>query len=197
MREVLKLEIPLKDEDFDKIYPPDIRRLSKRHFTPVNVARKAAEWLNEFEEKKKLLDVGCGVGKFCFVAGSLTNHAITGIDYRENYIYLCKSLCERYGIKNLDFIQQNILDVNFKDYDTFYFFNSFLEQIDETAHLDEEYETSFFLYNIYVTHLRKQFFAMPAGTNIITYHVLNDQIPANYSLVKSDFDGLLKMWNKH
>jgi len=197
MPEITKINIPLKDDEFDKIYPSDIRLLSQRHFTPIEVAKKAAVWLNDFEEPRKILDVGCGVGKFCFVAGSLTQHNFTGVDYREKYIHLCKRINKNFGLKNINFLHQNILDVNFKDFNAFYFFNSFLEQIDETAKLDQDYETSPLLYNIYENHLRNQFLSMPAGTAIITYHALSTQIPQNYQLVKSCFGGLLKLWNKN
>src|SRR5713226_861432 len=63
----------VEDERFDLIYPPEIRDLSCRHWTPVAVARKAAEFLVN-ERETRVLDLGCGPGKFCIV-GALTTEA--------------------------------------------------------------------------------------------------------------------------
>jgi hypothetical protein len=65
--ECLKLNIPIKDKDFDGIYPASIRAMSGQHFTEIEVAIKAAELLVT-KPKQNILDIGCGVGKFCFVA---------------------------------------------------------------------------------------------------------------------------------
>ena len=53
----------VEDERFDLIYPPEIRNLSWRHWTPVVVARRAAEFLVS-EPETRVLDLGCGPGKF-------------------------------------------------------------------------------------------------------------------------------------
>lgn len=194
--EALKLKIPLKDDEFDQIYQADIRKLSERHFTPLKVSEKIAQWLNEYKEQLNIIDLGCGVGKFCFAVSSFTKHKVTGIDFRENYINLCKRINTRYKFHNLNFIHKNIIELDLKEYNVFYFFNSFLEQIDETAKMDDHFETSEMLYSIYETHLRNQLFLMPVGTIVITYHVFSNQVPSNYVIMKTDFEGILKMWVK-
>src|SRR6202007_1402371 len=103
------------------------------HFTSFGVSEKVAEWLNQYQDQLNIVDLGCGVGKFCFVINALTKHKITGIDFRKNYIQLCDKISFKYRLTNLKFIHKNIIDLDFKEYNAFYFFNSFLEQIDETA----------------------------------------------------------------
>jgi len=196
MLELLKLKIPIKDSEFDEIYPPDVRKLSPRHFTPFHVSEKVSEWLNEYEKPLNLVDLGCGVGKFCFTIGALTNHNITGIDFRKNYIQLCNRLNGRFRYLNVKFIEQNILDLEFSNYNAFYFFNSFLEQVDDTAMLDERYERSPKIYLLYQRHLRNQLTLMPKGTIVVTYHAYDSQIPSNYVVMQSTFDGLLKLWKR-
>jgi SAM-dependent methyltransferase len=196
MLQALKLKIPLKDEEFDRIYQSDIRRLSARHFTPFKVSYRISEWLNEYKEPLNVIDLGCGVGKFCFVASSFTKHKITGIDFRGKYIDLCNRINSKYSFPNLRFIHKNIIDLDFKEFNVFYFFNSFLEQIDKTAKIDDMYETSPMLYSIYETDLRNQLFLMPVGTIVITYHVFSKQVPGNFQIVKTDFDNALIMWMK-
>jgi hypothetical protein len=42
----------LKDSRFDLIYPPEIRELSCVHWTPVGVARRAADFLMRERREK-------------------------------------------------------------------------------------------------------------------------------------------------
>lgn len=193
--EYLKLNMPLKDSEFDKIYPATIRKMSKRHFTPVDVAIKACQLLVT-KPKQKILDIGSGVGKFCFVASAYTEAHYTGIDYRKNLIELCKKITETYRFNNVSFIHKNILKVDFTKYDAFYFFNSFQEQIDKSAKIDDEIETNPENFKIYSAYLKSQFEKMPDGTRIVTYHVNSNQIPETYRLVSMHFNGLLMCWEK-
>lgn len=191
----LRLNLPVKDKDFDKIYPEAIQRLSNRHFTEIEVAIRASQFLVT-KPKQKVLDIGSGVGKFCFVAGAYTDAQYTGVDYRENFIQLCDQLTAKHGFKNSNFIFSDIKHINFREYDSFYFFNSFLEHIDITAKIDETVSVDIETFNHYFKFLFKQFARLPEGTRIATYHVNNIQIPGSYKLVGSDFDGLLKFWEK-
>lgn len=191
----LRLNIPISDKDFDKIYPETIRELSNRHFTEVEVAIKAAQFLVT-KPKQKILDIGSGVGKFCFVAGSYTDAQYTGVDYRKNFVQLCDHLTAKHGFKNVNFIYSDIKDINFKNYDNFYFFNSFLEHIDATAQIDKTVSVNIENFKKYFEFLFKQFETLPNGARIVTYHVNSIQIPSSYKLLDSHFDGLLKCWEK-
>lgn len=193
--EYLKLNIPIKDSEFDMIYPANIRKMSKRHFTPVDVAIKACQLLVT-KPKQKILDIGSGVGKFCFIAGAFTEAQYTGIDYRKNLVELCKKITTAHHFKNVHFIHKNILKVDFTKYDAFYFFNSFQEQVDKSAKMDDEIETSLENFKIYSNYLKAQFEKMPDGTRIVTYHVNSSQIPDSYRLVSMHFNGLLMCWEK-
>lgn len=191
----LKLNMHLTDKDFDKIYPETIRELSNRHFTEVEVAIKAAQFLVT-KPKQRILDIGSGVGKFCFVAGAYSDAQYTGVDYRKNFIQLCDNLTVKHGFKNVTFIHSDIKDIDFKNYDNFYFFNSFLEHVDETAKIDETVRVNAENFKKYFDFLFRQFDSRPIGTRIATYHANNIQIPNSYKLVRTHFDGLLKFWEK-
>lgn len=193
--EYLRLHIPLKDSEFDAIYPANIRKMSKRHFTPVDVAVKASQLLIT-KPKQKILDIGCGAGKFCFVAGAYSEAMYTGVDYRKKLIELCDKITDKHRFKNVRFIHNNILKLDFSKYDAFYFFNSFQEQIDTSAKIDNEIATSPENYKTYSDYLKKQFEKMPDGTRIVTYYADGKQIPASYRLVCSHFNGLLLCWEK-
>lgn len=70
--EKLKLNIDVKDSTFNELYPNHIKELANRHWTPIAVARMAAEYLAE-EANSKILDIGAGAGKFCLVGAAATN----------------------------------------------------------------------------------------------------------------------------
>ncbi len=59
-----------KDVTFDDLYPEDIQNLSPMHWTPVDIARRASNFLAI--PNARVLDIGSGVGKFCITAGFFT-----------------------------------------------------------------------------------------------------------------------------
>jgi hypothetical protein len=60
----------LANSTFDKIYPKLYQEHSARHFTPVNIAIKAAKLLVD-KPTDKILDIGSGVGKFCCIGSAV------------------------------------------------------------------------------------------------------------------------------
>ncbi len=191
----LRLNILIKDEEFDIIYPIRIREMSKRHFTQVEMAIKASQFLAT-NAKQRVLDIGSGVGKFCFIAGASTEAIYTGVEYRKHLVDLCKKLTLKHRFKNVNFIHDDIKNIDFTQFDSFYFFNSFQEQIDSTALLDHTIDTNYENYLKYSLFLKSQFAKMPEGTRIVTLHVNQDQIPESYRLLNTCFDGKLKCWEQ-
>src|SRR5476651_482962 len=55
------------DAAFDWLYPKHFQLLSLKYWTPLALARKAAEFLAE--PGARILDIGSGTGKFCLAAG--------------------------------------------------------------------------------------------------------------------------------
>jgi SAM-dependent methyltransferase len=193
--EDLKLGIEVTDAEFDDIYPKDIRPLSKRHFSPVAIAKMAAEYLAD-TPNTKVLDIGSGVGKFCMIGAACTEGVFTGVEQRENLYDLAVSLAQKYDLPNAHFIHGNILSINFKDYDAFYFFNAFFENIlvddsiDDTVELDKDL---FFLYSLY---LKRQLSKLPIGTKLATYYACSEEIPPSYTVVSTQLEGRFKLWEK-
>ncbi len=191
----LRLRLPVKDDEFDLIYPNYLRELSEKHFTEVDVAIKASELLTS-KPGRKILDIGSGVGKFCFVAGAYAEASFTGVDYRKQYIELCDELTIKHNFKNVNFIHSDIVDIDFKEYDHFYFFNSFEEHANVVSRMDNSKETSTQKFLKYSHFVREQFDNLPVGTGVVTYYAYSNQIPNSYELESIHFDGTLKYWVK-
>jgi predicted RNA methylase len=193
--EYLKLNIAVKDEEFNVIYPERIRKLAKRHWTPIAVAKIAAQFLVD-KPGTKVLDIGSGAGKFCMVGSAYTDGHFTGIEQREYYYQLSNRLKHNYRLDNVKFIHSNITQINFKEYDAFYFFNSFLENIDSTAMIDDTVKSDIQLYSLYSKYVREQLNELPIGTKLVTYWSDLKEIPFGFKIHSSSLEGLLKMWEK-
>jgi SAM-dependent methyltransferase len=184
------------DASFDKIYPKDIQQLGLGHWTPIEIAKTAAQFLAT-KNGAAILDIGSGVGKFCLVAAHY-NPTINfyGIEQRVNLVEVAKKAQLKLQLHNLHFETGNFTTLNFAKYDHFYFYNSFYENIAETFKIDYEIAYSPHLYNSYNRHLYKKLMLCPSGTRIACYHGDNYHMPNNYILAASCHNDLLKLWIK-
>lgn len=184
------------DEDFDALLPLKTRMLSSRHWTPVSIAVRAAEYLAQ-HEATKVLDIGAGVGKFCLVAASHSPKGeFFGVEQRESLVRLSKKLAQRCQIQRAHFIHANMLNIDFSNYDAFYFFNAFEETLDLTDKIDEDVQYNPNQYLDYTQYIHDQFEMLPIGTRIVTYCSPNSIIPEHYVMIASDVKGKLKFWEK-
>lgn len=192
----LKESILIRDNEFDQIYQDSIKILSDLHWTPVDVALKAAELLVD-SPNTKVLDIGSGAGKFCLVGASATVGFFTGVEQRSFLVKLSKKIALQYDIKNTDFIHSNIMDVNFSNYDSFYFFNSFCENIiDIWPKIDSSVETSLSNYKKYTVYVHNELAKLESGTRVVTYCSEDIEVPNSYLLKEVYFDDLMKLWVK-
>lgn len=184
------------DETFNLLYPLPVKNVAEKHWTPIVVAEKAAGFL-AVSNDVKILDIGSGCGKFCLVAAHLypqTN--FYGIEQREGLVSLSKQLAGQLQIKNVFFTCNNIAKVDFGDYDHFYFYNSFYENIANAQKIDDDVLYSEKLYDYYNRYLYRQLDKKPAGTRLVTYHSFGKEVPRDYEIVHTDYNEYLKFWIK-
>lgn len=181
---------------FNSLYPKPIEEVAEKHWTPINVAKKAAAFL-AISADVKVLDIGSGSGKFCLVAAHenpLT--AFYGVEQRQNLVDLSTELAKELELENLTFICDNICNIDFGKYNHFYFYNSFYENVPGTQKIDSSIKYSEELYNYYNRYLYKQLKKRPAGTRLVTYHSFGIEIPPGYEVVNTDYNDFLKFWVK-
>ena len=184
------------DEQFNQLYPATIRLLSQKHWTPLNVAKKAANFL-ALESDVKILDIGSGVGKFCLTAAKIRPNAFYyGVEQRKELIDYANKAKKILGLKNVTFIHGNVTQIDLRDYHHFYFFNSFYENLTGTNKIDNKIDYSSDLYNAYNLFLHAQLAQKLPGTRLVTYHSLEDEIPKNFQLIHEQLDSKLKYWLK-
>lgn len=184
------------DSSFDRLYPLSIQSLSQRHWTPLYVAGKAADFLAS-ENSSRILDIGSGVGKFCLTAAFIKPWAFfTGVEQRQDLIKHAERAKVILGLENVSFINANFTQLDFRIYDHFYFYNSFYENLKGTDKIDDSIEYSSELFHYYNRYLYKLLEEKPSGTKLAAFHSLEDEMPADYELVNVDAGGFLKFWIK-
>lgn len=183
------------DAAFDWMYPEHLQLLSLKHWTPLAIARKAAEFLAQ--PGARVLDIGGGIGKFCLAAGyHFPETYWYGVEQRHELIYHAEEAKDYTRLPNVNFIYANITQVNFKEFDHFYFYNSFYENIDPDNQIDDTMEISEGLYAYYTQYLFKVLEEKPSGTRLVTFHISGEEVPSGYQLADVSYDTLLKMWIK-
>lgn len=184
------------DKQFNRLYPAPIRLLSARHWTPLAVAREASAFLAA-ESGKRILDIGSGVGKFCLGAAYYYPDAFYyGVEQRKDLVSYAQAAAVTLGLKNVSFVHNNFTQVGLNEFDHFYFYNAFYENLKGTEKIDHKITHSDQLYHVYRSHLFRQLEQMPAGTRVATYYGYEDELPPAYHVVGTAMDNLLKFWIK-
>jgi SAM-dependent methyltransferase len=193
--ELLRLNIDICDSDFNAIYPEKIQLLAKQHWTPVSVAKLASEFLVD-RPGARVLDIGSGAGKFCMIGATNTKGYFTGIEQRLELIELSRKISASYYIHNVEFLHANITSIKFSDYDSFYFYNSFYENINMINRIDDTIKLDMHLYHLYSMYIVEQFASLPLGARLVTFCSPSTIIPRTFKLQDSSKGGLLKFWEK-
>lgn len=184
------------DANFHHLYPLYIQALAQRHWTPLRVVQKASKFLAA-TPGAKILDIGSGPGKFCLGGAYYNPDAFFyGIEQRSDLVRYAFIAKEMVGLNNVTCMYGNLTELDFSQYDHFYFFNSFYENLPGTYKIDDKLTYSRSLYNQYNRYLYTQLEKMPAGTRLATYHGAEAEAPHGYHIVGTDIDHLLKFWIK-
>lgn len=183
------------DAEFDWLYPEHIEAKSRKHWTPLDIARKAAQFLAEPDTS--VLDIGSGVGKFCLVGAHYYPETFFfGVEQRHELVLHAEEAKNYLQLPNAHFIFANMTQINFAEFDHFYFYNAFYENVDDADPIDDSIETSYSLYQYYTRYLCAALERKPPGTRLVTYHSLEEEVPASYKLADVSYNTMLKMWIK-
>jgi SAM-dependent methyltransferase len=193
--EFLKLNISITDDDFDAIYPEKIRMLARKHWSSVSASKLASEFLVQ-GPGTRVLDIGSGAGKFCMIGATNTKGHFTGVEQRLELIKLSRRISDAYRLHNVKFLHANITSIDFNDYDAFYFYNSFYENIDRINRIDNAIKLDIQLYHLYSEYILEQFVSLPLGTRLVSLCSPLTIIPQTFRLQDSSHDGVLKFWEK-
>ncbi len=184
------------DEKFNQLYSTEISALASRHWTPLSVAKEAAAFL-AVGVSARILDIGSGVGKFCMIGAQFHPNAIfTGIEQRESLTQIAQLVSDKLSLTNTIFSTGNFTDIDFTQYQHFYFYNAFYENLIDNDAIDQTVVQRPELFNLYNRKLYKQLNKLPAGTRIATFHSSENEMPRTYQVVGVGSNQELKFWIK-
>jgi predicted RNA methylase len=189
----------LEDEAFDRIYPPAVRGLSGRHWTPVNVGRRVAELLRR-AGVRNVLDVGAGVGKFALVAAAAEPALnVVGVEQRSRLVRIARVAALRLGVENALFVEGDATSARWSEFDGLYFFNPLAENLFGKAdRIDDDVELSNSRYVREVLRVEEALRVAPTGTVVVTYHGSSTRIPTSYDVAHAERAGSdwIRCWTK-
>ncbi len=191
----LKLKIDIEDKLFNTLYPLSIKKLSEHHWTPVEVAKLAIDYLVD-KPKCKVLDIGSGVGKFCLIGAASSKGRFYGVEQRSRLVKLSQRIAKTHKINNVEFIHSNITQISFSKYNSFYFYNSFYENIGRFQAIDATIPLEEKLYYTYSEYVENQLKKTPIGTRLVTYWSEWLEIPEGFDLEFTAYNGKLNFWEK-
>lgn len=184
---------------FDRLYPSDVSSLSSTHWTPVDVAQRASSLLG-YKEKTRILDIGSGCGKFCLV-GALTNPQsdFFGIEQRTELNTMCRKLANAFSLHNTTFIDGDILELDWNEFDAFYFYNPFWEnKMDASLRINSSFGVGQEKFNNYIKEVISKLEKLRSGSHIITYHGFGGRFPSSFECIHFETIGTdqIKLWIK-
>ena len=193
---------PNRSDDalFDAMYPERIRLVSRRFWTPIAVAQRAAELLRS-AGARRVLDVGAGVGKFVLAAARAAPELdFVGVEQRAHLVEVARRARRTLGIANAHFHVAEATAVSWRGFDAFYFFNPLAENLfDEEDRLDNRVELSHERFARDVLRVECTLRRAPLGTLVATYHGSSGRIPSCYEALASESAGSdrLRLWRKY
>ncbi len=188
------------DARFDSLLPDGLRKtVSSLHWTPVQVARRAAELLVTTPHSR-ILDVGSGVGKFCVVGALSTAGRFYGIEQRAHLTDVASQIAKKLGVANrTEFMSEDLRKLDWSLFDGFYLYNPFIENLYPAGNrIDAQSEFSAKNYVELIQWVQQRLHTLPLQTRIVTYHGFGGEMPPGYKLMHeepADVD-FIRLWVK-
>jgi SAM-dependent methyltransferase len=185
------------DRTWDGLYPPWVRALSHNHWTPVEVALRATEWLVT-DARTRVLDVGAGAGKFCAVGALSSDAVFTGVEQRPHLVAVARQVARTNCIKRCTFVEGDARDLDWNEFDAFYLYNPFAEHLPGYPFIDDAIDRDPAQFQAYTAAVSAILASSRVGTRLCTYHGLGVDMPPGWQrlLVEKLQGGALALWLK-
>lgn len=190
----------VSDTQFDKIFPSELRRQGRVHWTGVAIAIEAVQLLvadRPEGEVVKILDVGSNVGKFCLV-GALTSRAqFTGVERRRNLADVARKVARELGVQHVRYRACDMAELDWAEFNGIYLFNPFQEHLDADIRWDSEIEFSKTQFDEYIQTVQAKLASCRVGTRVVTYYGFGGAFPWNFERDENhEMDEKLELWIK-
>jgi len=185
------------DRAFDRFLPDSLRIISVQYWTPLVVAKRAAEWFDDLNVRT-VVDIGSGAGKFC-VAAALAGHCrFTGLEQRPRLVDSARALARLFDVDDrVRFVEGALGTIATPVADTYYLYNPFGEYL-FSPHDVKNGERRDARYARDVAAVQDLLRRARFGTCVLTYNGFGGHVPASYRQIRVDntLPNALHLWRK-
>jgi hypothetical protein len=186
------------DYAFDRFLPDELRVVSGQYWTPLVVAKRAAEWFAGLNVRT-VVDIGSGAGKFCVAAALGGRCHFTGLEQRSRLVASARTLARLFEVDDrVSFVEGALGDIATPVGDAYYLYNPFGEYLfGSQDHLDSD-ERSDERYARDVAAVQDLLQRARVGTCVLTYNGFGGRVPSSYHQIHVDNDmpNELRLWRK-
>ncbi len=187
------------DRAFDLFLPRELRALADQHWSPLSVAVRTAEWIDDLGVAT-VLDVGAGAGKLC-VAAALASHArFIGVEQRPHLVASARELARTFDVADrATFLEGRLGEIELPAADCLYFYNPFGENLFGTAnHIDDDVDLGRERYIRDVRIAEALLRRAQVGQVVILYNGFGGRMPEGYDQVRIDREqpSVLRAWRR-
>lgn len=177
----------VSDSIFDLCLPVDLQPASARHWTPIDVARRASEWIEQMR-MRTVVDIGAGAGKFCITAALLSSARFLGIEHRPRLVSASRALAESFRVDGHVTFEWGVIGRRpIPRADAYYLYNPFGENLSPHANqIDQDVQLNRARYEYDVEWVRQFFHGVPLGTYVITYNGYGALLPSSFIDIRVD-----------
>lgn len=166
----------LLDRQFDRLVPRELQHLSSVHWTPVEVAVRAAFLLCP-TRRTRVLDVGSGIGKLCSIGALSTLGTWVGVEQHEALVKPARDLARVLGVADRTrFLATDAFAIDWNEFDALYFYNPF-----ELALFDDHPTRS--ERAVQIACGQQRLAALQDGTRVVTCHGFGGVMPSTFELL--------------
>ncbi len=179
--------------DFDRVFPADLRVRSALHWTPVDVAIRAARLLAP-TDGARVLDVGAGAGKLCLVGALTTAGVWQGIEADRVLVDAATGAALVLGVDGrAAFAHGDAASIDWSPFDALYFFNPFASELEDG---DGDPIARWSDFGARVKDTQERLVCARPGTRVVTYHGFGGEMPSGFELISRERAGTddLALW---
>lgn len=175
------------DYAFDRYLPFELRGVSRRYWTPLAVARRAGEWLEQYGATRTL-DIGSGAGKFCVATALVSSGEFIGVEHRARLVVAARELATRFEVADrVSFVEGAFGRMETPEADAYYVYNPFGENLyDYRECLDEQVELTHGRYLGDIAATERLLLEAPIGTLLLSYNGFGGRVAGNWVELEVD-----------
>jgi hypothetical protein len=165
------------DRAFNDLVPTELRHLAQVHWTPVDVAVRAATLLCS-RRGTRVLDVGAGIGKVCSV-GALSGVGLwCGVEQHESLVHVAGRIARQLGVgARTVFLHDDAFAIDWHEFDALYLYNPFEHSLATAGFgpttIDGE---------IQAVRVRDRLSMLRRGTRVVTLQGFGGAMPPSFHL---------------